>query len=165
MTDTDPARFWAKVNKTDSCWLWTAALSHGYGAIAWGSRRQMAAHRVAYELEIGSIPTGMEVCHHCDNPPCVNPAHLFIGTHADNMADMAAKGRSPSMANEKCGKTKLTDVEVDHIRLMAVQGMKQVEIARYFGIHDGHVSRILSGKRRPKSWQQPEDVAVVTVNR
>jgi len=85
-------RFWCGVKRgePDECWPWTRSLSpKGYGRV-----RGRNAHRVAYELTYGPIPPGMFVCHTCDNPPCCNPAHLFLGTYLDNIADMVAKKRS-----------------------------------------------------------------------
>jgi len=87
-------RFWEKVEKTDGCWLWTSTLNTwGYGQFQIGRTKQYRAHRIAYELTYGPIPAGMHVCHHCDNPRCVRPDHLFLGTHLDNMRDRQAKGR------------------------------------------------------------------------
>jgi hypothetical protein len=89
-------RFWQFVNKTDTCWLWTGSRSRGYGLIGAGaSGKTKSAHRVSYELANGPIPAGMWVLHKCDNPPCVNPAHLFLGDRADNMRDAFRKGRHP----------------------------------------------------------------------
>ena len=89
-------RFWAKVDKTESCWLWRASLSQdGYGQFKLhGTMRR--SHRVAWELVYGVVPNGLFVLHSCDNPPCVNPGHLFLGTNTDNMRDCAAKGRHKS---------------------------------------------------------------------
>jgi len=96
-------RFWSKVDVRgrDECWEWQASGSKGYGrlmmdGVTWG------AHRLAFTLVKGRIPDGMCVLHSCDNPPCCNPAHLFIGTHADNMRDMAKKGRSSSSRKTHC---------------------------------------------------------------
>lgn len=77
----------------DACWLWLGTKTEdGYGQM-WNGRRSRIAHRIAYELEFGEIPPGLLVCHRCDNPPCCNPAHLFLGTVMDNALDMIAKGR------------------------------------------------------------------------
>jgi len=86
-------RFWEKVSKTATCWLWTAGSQKaGYGRFKVNGKLQ-GAHRVAYELTNGPIPAGLVLCHRCDNPQCVNPAHLFPGTHGDNARDAIQKGR------------------------------------------------------------------------
>lgn len=88
-------RFWIKVRKTRTCWLWRRAKSaHGYGQFHYFmGHKQIAAHRVSWLLAYGEIPEGMCVLHDCDNPVCVNPNHLFLGTQKDNIHDMQYKGR------------------------------------------------------------------------
>jgi hypothetical protein len=85
-------RYWAKVEKGPDCWNWTGAKSSGYGDFYIGGRG-LLAHRVAWTMENGEIPTGLLVLHRCDNPSCVNPEHLFAGTYQDNADDMVSKGR------------------------------------------------------------------------
>lgn len=96
----DSERFWAKVIKTGECWEWQGPDQRGYGIFGW-----KRAHRVSWELHHGPIPPGQHVLHQCDNPPCVNPEHLWLGTPRDNASDRGAKGRTyiPPLASE-CSK-------------------------------------------------------------
>ena len=88
-------RFWSKVDKSGECWVWTAGrTAAGYGMFHSNTSRAHLAHRYAFELANGPIPTGMHVRHTCDNPPCVRIDHLVIGTHADNMRDMSERKRA-----------------------------------------------------------------------
>lgn len=96
--------FWAQVRRDEACWEWQAARnSGGYGWFRFGpSRTSTGAHRVAYELVNGPIPAGLGVLHRCDNPPCCNPAHLFLGTNQDNVTDKVNKGRHPNSRMTAC---------------------------------------------------------------
>ena len=159
MSLRDPLRlrFERKYAVTPSgCWEWTAALTaDGYGRIRSGGR-PAKAHRVAWELYRGSVPEGMFVCHRCDNPSCVNPDHLFLGTPADNMRDMIAKGRAHH--GERHPSHKLTDEQVEQIRSLAGT-MSQRAIARMFGVKQPAICRILSGKRRAALTAPDPDLA------
>lgn len=92
-TPSEMASFWSRVDTSGECWLWTGAKTElGYGLFL-DNRRRLRAHRVAYALTYGEFPDELVVCHRCDNPRCVRPNHLFLGTQTDNLADMTAKGR------------------------------------------------------------------------
>lgn len=95
-------RFWSRVEKGQECWEWTGARFHfGHGSISQNGRNT-AAHRVSWELHNGPIPEGMHVLHTCDNPPCVNPAHLYLGTNADNIADRDRQRRQSNARKTHC---------------------------------------------------------------
>ena len=91
---SDEERFWEKVDKSGECWKWTAATTKFGHGICFVKGEQVSAHRISYEWAYGPIPDGLSVLHHCDNPACINPEHLFLGTQTDNMRDMRDKGRS-----------------------------------------------------------------------
>lgn len=164
-------RFWAKVLKTDSCWLWTGAGEPGnYGRIGGtGSDRRMhQAHRVSWELHNGPIPDGMFVCHNCpggDNRRCVNPAHLFLGDHEANMIDRTKKGRTARgdrsgphahperMARgERNGSAKLNAESVRTIRARLQAGGTVASLAREFRISEPVMYKIKHGQL----WQHVE---------
>lgn len=155
--------FLAKVTKTETCWLWMGKRREtGYGLMYFAGR-YIRTHRLAWQLFRGDIPDGMEVCHRCDNPPCVNPDHLWVGTHAENMKDAAKKGRiasgdksgarlygAPWSKGELSGKAKLTTADVIEIRrLCDTLGMRQTKVAKMFGVSSCQVSVIV----RRKQWK------------
>lgn len=143
----DPAvRFWEKVSKSDGCWEWQATRDQkGYGRIRIGGDTR--AHRIAWILTNGPIPDGLQVCHHCDNPPCVRPDHLFLGTSHENTLDAVWKGRFE-------GRGHPTAEDMSHavgpevaacVRQLRDAGWAQHRIARTFGISRRSVQRILDG--------------------
>lgn len=137
-------RFWGRVDlQGDGCWPWTASVDRwGYGHIRINGRLQRA-HRVAWELCFGPIPEGVCVLHTCDNPRCVRPIHLFLGSQADNSRDKAKKGRA---AGERNPGAKLTATDVVEIRQRRRASALHRELAADFNVHRTTISNILSGK-------------------
>lgn len=146
-------RYWSFVEKTDDCWLWRGNTNNGYGNFSVGSYRMQKAHRVSYVIKYGDFDSSLFVCHRCDNPICVRPDHLFLGTHADNMRDMAVKGRHVSPYRGKpelVASAKLTWDKVDRIRESARNGMTHAELSTEYGVARAQITRIVSGDR----WKQ-----------
>lgn len=151
-------RFWAKVRHAQepgACWPWLGSTRHGYGNIGVGSRvdgsrRVVSAHRVAWELTHGPIPDGLWVLHRCDNPSCVRPTHLFLGTPQDNVDDMLAKGRHRALAGEQHKSAKLTTSQVNEIRARySREKANGKELAAEFGVSNVMIYRIVN----QKSWK------------
>lgn len=142
-------RFWPKVTKSDGCWEWNAQRDgKGYGRMrgpgAPGCRgKNIPAPRVSWLLHFGDIPPGLCVCHRCDNPPCVRPDHLFLGTRGENNQDAASKGRNAR--GEKNGQAKLSPVDVATIRSRIAAGDVQRAIARDYGVTFQLISEIGRG--------------------
>jgi hypothetical protein len=152
-------RFWEKVDVRgpDDCWEWTASKNdNGYGEIRESapSTKTLKAHRVSWELHNGPIPVGNGyhgtcVLHKCDNPGCVNPAHLFLGTHEDNMKDMIEKDRHVTYKREKHGRAKLTEEQVLEIRREYVKGSfshGQSALGKKYEVCHSTIGRIISGE-------------------
>uniref|UniRef100_A0A6M3JU08 Putative homing endonuclease n=1 Tax=viral metagenome TaxID=1070528 RepID=A0A6M3JU08_9ZZZZ len=140
--------FWPKVKKTAQagCWEWQGARSSdGYGVC--GVYKSYRTHRMAWEIYFGPIPRDMLVLHHCDNPSCVNPSHLFLGSQADNMHDMFNKGRENIVYGESNGHAKLTESDIMDIRKKANTGDSNKILASFYGVCRQHIAKIIARKR------------------
>lgn len=155
-------RFWSKVDKNgkisregmSNCWEWTASKSRdGYGSIGY-KNKHLKAHRVSFEIFNQKIPEGMQVLHVCDNPSCVNPDHLFLGTQQDNIKDMYNKNREARLKGSKNGRSVLTESQVLEIRYeynknkSFVEGL-QYQLAEKYGVTKSVILKVISGK----SWK------------
>jgi len=143
-------RFWEKVRKSAGCWIWTGCKDRkGYGHIGIGSKlRSVAAHRISYKFAYGDFDQSLFVLHKCDNTSCVNPKHLFLGTHQDNMRDMVAKGRQvQGNYGEKANGSKLTNKDAKRIRELYFSGKEiQTVLAKMYSVHQRTVWRIIHNK-------------------
>lgn len=165
------AAFWSKVEQPDDpaqCWPRSGG-AHPFGyTLFWDGKRQMVAHRYSFELAYGPVPEGLFVCHHCDNPACVRPSHLFLGTAKDNTHDMIDKGRAhqtfsehpeviprgdrhytrrnPELVRrgEDAGNAKLTNAQAHQIRARYAAGERGYKLAAEYGVSKAQVSRIVN---------------------
>jgi hypothetical protein len=144
----DIERFWSKVNKTNTCWLWAAGTTRkGYGQIRDNKGYNVRAHRISYEIAFGNIPEGTHVLHTCDDRRCVNPEHLFLGTNLENMRDAVEKKRT--MTGSRNPRSKLTEDEVLMIRSLHAEGYGCQRLARAFGVSNDTIKRI----NRRETWK------------
>lgn len=138
------ARFWPRVDRTGECWLWMGTRDkHGYGRLIVRGR-SIGAHRIAWGLARGPVPAGLYVLHRCDNPPCVRPEHLFLGTQTDNMRDASGKAR---LARGEARSKRLTNEDVRAIRAAVGSGVTQKELCSAYGLKSGHMSMIVNRKK------------------
>ena len=160
-------RFWAKVRKTDECWEWIGSKNpKGYGLIRagvnhpWFRKRRMMAHRLSYELAFGEFDQELCVLHHCDNPSCVRPSHLFLGTQADNIRDKCSKDRQARGAShgththpksiargERQGSHKLSRIQVREIREAHAKGQTQISLAKAYDVSRPCIAGIVYRKQ------------------
>ncbi len=147
-------RFWQHVTKTDGCWLWSGAndgKADGYGRLVTKGKTSIGAHRISWELHKGPIPDGLWVLHTCDNRRCVNPAHLFLGTHMENQRDAWNKGRQRAITRQgqRNGQTTLSAADVVTIRNWSPE-VPAREFAKHYGVAEVTIYHI----RERRLWAQ-----------
>lgn len=144
-------RFWArvKIGSKDECWEWTGCrIRNGYGRLGYKGKQHLT-HRIAWELTNGTIPDGLCILHKCDNPPCCNPDHHFLGTKLDNMLDMRSKGRENYLTGEDHGSAKLNAVQVADI-LSVGKSISSSEQAKKYGVSKSCIKHVWSGRTHKK---------------
>jgi hypothetical protein len=161
-----PQRFMSHVSPEPmtGCWLWTGAVESLTGrklqyAVAFDGKKRVSAHRASWRMHYGE-PGGAFVLHKCDQPTCVNPAHLFLGTHAENMADMARKGRRGGPTGERVPNAKLRDADIPELLNLLAAGESQRAVARRFGVSQQAVWFVAHGK----TWRRASGAAVVALS-
>jgi len=145
-------RFWSYVEITGlfDCWLWKGSKNkQGYGSFGTGNGKLIRTHRFSYLINIGSIPNGLQVNHKCHNPSCVNPAHLYVGTQKENIADMFHADRQSCQIGEKGNNAKLTEKQVLEIIELLKTDIQQKELAKMFSVSKQTISMINTGS----NWQ------------
>ena len=144
-------RFWKKVKKgkPEECWEWMAGRFVDGNGNFWDGKKNEYANRYSWYLHYGDIPKGLLALHRCDNPPCVNPNHLFLGTHKDNIADCIKKGRKVILRGEDHGMSKLTKEKVLEIRRLLGEGKLQKTLAQIFDVTPTTIHEV--GRR--KTWK------------
>lgn len=143
----DIIRFYSKINidYETGCWIWKCQQKdNGYGRFYFNGK-YYTAHRFNYALTFGSIPKELFGCHMCDQKSCVNPYHIWMGTHEQNMKDMVNKKRSAILLGDKNGRAKLTQEKVDDMRKLNKKGMNYTQLADFFNLGKSQVSRICRG--------------------
>lgn len=154
--EIDIVRFESQIQKGDGCWRWSGAKNNkGYGVFCHNYTKYLA-HRVSWSLRNGQIESGLRACHKCDNPICVNPDHIFLGTQEDNAKDCWAKGRGHKnhcFAGSKNPKAKLNQEKVAEIRKALASGMKRSEVAKLFQVSGSTIS----GISMFQLWRLPGD--------
>ncbi|MBU2346559.1 MAG: HNH endonuclease [Gammaproteobacteria bacterium] len=144
MNKNDIERFWSKVDKSGTCWIWKAAIQNkGYGQF-WLDYRMQLAHRISYEIHFGMFHGNL--MHKCDNPLCVNPSHLIKGNQSDNLMDMFRKNRQVKQDGENGPRAILTEENVLEIRKLRNEGKTNVELGKLYSVHPGTISKAFTGK-------------------
>lgn len=147
-TEKDIQRFWAKVDISggeDACWEWMGGYFNKKYGCFWIGGHNRYAHRIAWEITFGKIPDGLFACHHCDNPACVNPGHLFLGTALENMQDRDKKGRHIPRKGTNNGMSKLTWDQVREIRRMYNEDhISLTQLGKQYSICTPHIWAIVN---------------------